>query len=584
MSMPALMTRQRLPVICGLAALAVAQAVAAAVIAFATRDLFMLLSSNSLMPGDASGVPATTAVDSVPQSSHPAIAALLLIISMTLLIAALRIAERSVSEFFGQSYASLVRHALFGHFMKMSSRDLAERRTGTLAIRFVGDLSAVKSWVSMGITRMISVCIVLPGAVLALFWLNPQFALVASVPLALAILLMAILAPRLKTFYQSVRHRRVRLAADMSERVPVAPELNLLGRQRKELDKLKRSATRLRTAAVQKMAASATLRAVPEVGCGMAAAGVLWTAFANALSAAETAGALAILGIVALPLRDLAGVWDRYRAWQLASQKCQDVFNRPVLTSIHCNKVKPGDGEFQTPCDLTLSKINYGNLRKLSAHAKAGETVAIVGPNGVGKSSLLQLIAGLVEPESGTIFLANSNLRSIMPGQRNRLIALAGPRSPILKGSLRRALTLGITPRPEDQKILLAIEQFGLNAVVQRMGGLDGKVSEQGRNLSAGEIRRLQLARVWLAKPLILLLDEPDDALDYNSIKLVEKLLRDSDATTFLVTHNPLLLHSADTIWYLAAGKIAEQGQPAELLSRQCLTADLFHLNRAQLG
>lgn len=576
MSMPALFTRRQLPVISGLAGLAAAQAAAAAAIAIATRDIFAAVAGRSAASAGSANHSNTVNTVNTALTTEPVAVAVAVIIAMTLCIALLRIAERSISEYFGQSYASQLREKLFNHLMDMPVRDIAKKRSGSLAIRFIGDLSAVKSWVSTGLSRLISACFVLPGAMLALYWLNPHFALAAVIPLALAILLMAVTAPRLRPVYQSLRNKRARLAADMTERVPVAPELKLLGRKRKEISKLRQSTGNLRSAAVNKTAASASLRALPEISCGIASAAILGSALLSTATVAQTAGALAILGIISLPLRDLAGVWDRYRGWELARQKCHDIFAMPVLRSVPQEFSKSPDHWHKKPPQVALHNIIYGNLNRLCADAEAGESVAIVGPNGAGKSTVLQVIAGLLEPVSGSVKLANQDLCSLQQQKLSQMFSYISLRSPILRGSLRRALTLGLSPRPNDRRILQATQYFGLTSVVNRLGGLDGKVSEQGKNLSAGELRKVQLVRAWLGKPKVLLLDEPDDALDYGSIRLVDKLIRDLNVTTFMVTHNPWLLNSVDTIWYIADGVITEKGPATELLRQKSCTANLF--------
>ena len=156
------------------------------------------------------------------------------------------------------------------------------------------------------------------------------------------------------------------------------------------------------------------------------------------------------------------------------------------------------------------------------------------------------------------------------------MIALVGTRSPILAGSLRRALTMGCAAQPEDRRIMAVAEGYGLASVIARLGGLDGKVAEAGRNLSAGEARRVLLTRAALSAPRLMLLDEPDDALDADGPVLVERLVRGSDATTLLVTHNLAIARRMDQLWYVEDGRILESGPPAELLAGRGPTARLF--------
>ena len=156
------------------------------------------------------------------------------------------------------------------------------------------------------------------------------------------------------------------------------------------------------------------------------------------------------------------------------------------------------------------------------------------------------------------------------------MIALVGTRSPILAGSLRRALTMGASKLPDDAAILAQAEAFGLSDVLTRLGGLDGKVAEAGRNLSAGEARRVLLTRAALSASRLMLLDEPDDALDADGPDLVERLVQQVDATTLIITHNVALARRMDQLWFMEGGRVLEAGPPAELLAGQGPTARFF--------
>ena len=160
--------------------------------------------------------------------------------------------------------------------------------------------------------------------------------------------------------------------------------------------------------------------------------------------------------------------------------------------------------------------------------------------------------------------------------ERRRAITLVGVRSPILAGSLRRALTMGAAERPDDPAILAQAEVFGLRDVIDRLGGLDGRLAEGGRNLSAGEVRRVLLTRAALSSSRLLLLDEPDDALDADGPALVERLMRQTEATTILVTHNLTLAQKTDRLWFFESGRVTESGAPGVLLAGGGPTAQFF--------
>ena len=534
------------------AALAVGQAVAAGVATFATRNIFIAFHQ--------------------PSASLPVLD-LCLVAAAGLAIAGLRMAERVVAERVGQEYAGSLRIKLFSHLARMSERDVAGRRAGALAMRFVGDLTAVRNWVSLGIARLISASVVLPAATGVLFFLNPTLALAASIPIALGLIAMAVAGPRLGPATRQLRSRRWRLAADMMERVPHAPELRLLGRIDVEIAQLMRRTEAMIASAITRARGAALLRAIPDVVSGTAHAGLLLAAFLSASPAAEAAAAMAALSLMILPMRDLAGVWDRHRAWIIAREKCASVLAAPTI------KRRRGEGHSpleDTPPLLRFSKVDAGVLVGIDIEAQPGQKVAIVGGNGVGKSTLLRLAAGLEQAASGQILLSGRDASDLSAIERRRMIALMGPRSPILAGSLRRALTMGSSRRATDIDILAQAQDFGLGDVLQRLGGLDGTLAEGGRNLSSGEARRVLLTRVALSGARLLLLDEPEDTLDSAAADLVANLILTTPATALVVTHNLALVRRMDVLWFVDHGRVIETGAPDVLLAGDGATARHF--------
>ena len=428
--------------------------------------------------------------------------ALTLVAGAGLAIGTFQYFERILAEKVGQHYAASLRIRLFKHMARVSARDVAARRNGSLALRFVGDLTAVRGWVSMGLARMISALIVLPAATGVLFYMNPEIGMAASAPVVIGLGVSAVLGPRLGPVHKRLRARRARLAADMSERIPHAPELRLMGRIQTETRGLKQKTDNLISAALERARGAALLRAIPDVVSGIAAASVFWIALQRGLPAADAAGSLAAVGLMIQPMRNLTGVWDRHRAWRNAREKCAALLEMPKLNTARTADVALRDA----PPALTAR-------------------------------------------------------------ERRRTIALIGTRSPILKGSLRRALIMGVQTRPEDSEILARADAFGLGRVIARLGGLDGRVSEGGRNLSAGEIRRVLLTRAALSKLRLMLLDEPDDALDQDGPELVRALVQGCSATTLLITHNLQIAMMMDMLWLVEDGRVTQTGTPDCLLA-----------------
>lgn len=540
-ALPPITAQQRGRGIAQVALCAIGQATAAGVAAFATRDVFAALRE--------------------PGATLPAWA-LLQIAAAGAAIALLRVAESVTAERVGQSYAGTLRLRLFNHLARMPAQAVGNRRAGGLAMRFVGDLAAVRNWISLGIARLVSAGVVLPAATLVLFLLEPRLGLAVLAPLALGLAAMAAIGPRLGPAHRQLRARRARLAADMQERIPHAPELRLLGRLALERTQLRRRTEALVESALARTATAAGLRAVPDLVAGAAAASLLGTAFMAGIPAAEAAGAMAALGLMMHPLRDLSGVWDRWRAWTAARDKCAALLAEPVI-----QRQRPVAGpQPGSPAAVHFRGVGALGLAGVDLEIQPGQKIALIGANGAGKSTLLRLAAGLEAGPPGHVRLDGTDPRDLDAPERRRSIALMSLRSPILAGSLRRALTMGAAQRRSDAEILAQAEAFGLGGLLQRLGGLDGLLSEGGRNLSAGEARRLLLTRVALSGARLLLLDEPEDALDAEGVELVAGFLRATPATVLVATHGLALARRMDSLWFVQQGRVVEAGATAALL------------------
>ncbi|MGG7646157.1 amino acid ABC transporter ATP-binding/permease protein [Rhodovulum sp. YNF3179] len=188
-------------------------------------------------------------------------------------------------------------------------------------------------------------------------------------------------------------------------------------------------------------------------------------------------------------------------------------------------------------------------FRDLSFQLRAGETVALTGPSGGGKSSALTLAAGLIAPAAGEIRLRGAPLTAWPETALRATVAFLPQRSALLSGTVRDALTLA-DPNLDDAGVRALLETVALDDVVARMGGPDARLGEGGAGLSGGEGRRLALARVLARRPRVLLLDEPTEGLDADTARRVLDGLRKAlpDAAILTASHRAVEIDRADRV------------------------------------
>ena len=498
-------------------AFVIVQALALGVSAFATRHVFSALHA---------------------EKSEGVMIALSALICAGALGAASHILAAWNAEKLGQSFAISFRRSFYEQLSRLPKSTLEKRRVGALAIRFVGDLATMREWTSKGLVGVITAAIIVPTSVGVLWILSPDYAVTVLFALLATMLMMANFGRGLPQTHQSLRRERARLSIDMMERVGAAPDLRLLGRLKADQKLLQSRGDKLSSAASQRARQVAILRSIPDIAMGGAAATILWITATSGLGAAGAAASLAVISILVLPLRELATVWDLFCSWRIARQKSLAIFELPVVPIGEARaKLAPG------PLDLEFDGRLSGDTRSFRVKIPAGSKTVLVGDEQ--RIRLLMDVFSTAEaPSSGALTIGGTRASEIRAKDIETRIHYLTLESPILQGSLRRALTMGCRRRPDDEKTLAAIESFGLDDALTRLGDLSGRIYEGGRNLSTQEVFRLLMARAFLAQPSVLLADLPTAMMDAQTLNIARDFIDGCAATCVLTSFSDGLVNA----------------------------------------
>lgn len=459
------------------ATLTLVQAAAAAAAAFATRALFEAMHGAAPLP----------------------VVPLTVLAAAGFVTAGTRVAARVMGERLGQDYARQIRAALFDHAARMPARAVAARRAGYMSLRFVGDMTAFRNWLGLGLPRLVTGVVLIPAMLVVLWVLHPIFALVVLPVIAVTLLAILLGGLRLVPLQRRLRLRRARIAAEMAERMPLAPWLDRLGRRGTELAQLQKRTDAMIGAALRHRRTAELLRALPDLAAGIAAALVILVGHRGGLTPGSIAAALAVLGLVLSPLRDLGGVWNHRAAFLAARVKAVAALSRGQR-----DLYRAGQGLPPGPVDIAFEKVALPSGGFFSCHVAAGDTVTLP-LDELDAAAVMDMLLGLEAPSAGRILLSGIDLQDLSRGSLRRGIGEVSCAPEILQGSLRRALTMGCSDRPACSVLAALARQEGLGPLLDRLGGLDGTVREGGRNLTRGERLGISLLRLHLTRPRLIL-------------------------------------------------------------------------------
>ena len=468
-----------------------------------------------------------------------------------------------------------IRAELYAHLQRLPAAFHDRWQSGQLLARVTADLSVIRRFLSFGLLFLIvnlATYAVVVALLVHLHW--PLGLLVA----ASAVPLMIVSRRFTRTYLRTSRRMQDEqgdLATQVEEAARGLRTVKSFGRQPLMSARFGAGADRLRDTAVDKGRQLAGTSAQFDLVPNLTLAAVL---VAGAVEV--SAGRLTIGELVAFVTLQLMLIWPiESLGWIIANaQEAMTASDRvyEVLDSPPSIKDRPGAvtvsgvrGEVRfEDVWFTYPGGRDPVLRGVTLTARPGETLAVVGTTGSGKTTLISLVPRLYDVTSGRITLDGRDVRDIRLDSLRQVVGVAFEEPTLFSMSVRENLALGRADATDDE-IRAALSVAQADFVDELPWGLDTRVGEQGLSLSGGQRQRLALARAILARPRVLVLDDPLSALDVHTEALVEKALAGvlRDTTALLVVHRPSTVALADRVVLLRDGAIAASGTHSELLA-----------------
>lgn len=485
----------------------------------------------------------------------PLILALAGLAAVVALTAWLKYRETVDAEALAQHYIAQVRLDLFDRLTQMSPPDMARRSRGGVLLRFIGDVQALRAWVGLGIARLVVASASGLVLVAGLAWLAPLLALsvVGLVLVATAGVLLGL--PHMRTSTRDSRRRHSQVAANMQDKVAALQLVQAAQQGARERRRVDRQNQRLSQALQHRAAMWGRHRAWVTLSTGggalVVAVHALWPLATG--GAAWSTGTLlagaAMVGLLAAPLRNLGRGLEAWVAASVARERLLDFLRgaAPGLPTPMAHAGPHADLRFDA---LALSR----RVGPIDAVVPYGRRVAVCGGSGSGKSSLLWLASGLLAPSHGLMLLDDAPFSLLDPANLRQRIGLVAPELGLLRGTVGSNLRYQCI-HASDGRLQQACDMAGLTPLLSRMpDGLATRVRDGGLNLSQGERRALQLARVLASGPSVLLIDDVHACLPGDAESRLAELLVTFQGTVIYTTTDPTLALMADEIWTLDMG------------------------------
>jgi ATP-binding cassette subfamily B protein len=497
----------------------------------------------------------------------------------------------------GQRVMGDLREMLFAHLQRQDAAFFDRNPVGRLMTRVLNDVEAINEIFVSGVVAVVGDVVILTGVVVIMLGMNWRLALVTFALVPALVVAVGFFRARAREAYRRVRAHLAQLNASLQESLQGVTVIQLFAREAREARIFAGLNGALRLAQFRSTRYDAALYASVEALGSAAVAALLWYGGGEVVTGALTFG-----GLVAfieytnrffLPIRDLGAKYTVMQAAMVSSERVFGLLDTPPAVSDPAPGGAPrpaADGAPGPRRDVPALELRsvwfaYAGerwvLRDCSLAVAPGEHVALVGPTGEGKTTIVRLLARAYDVTRGQVLVDGVDVREWPLAELRRHVGLVPQDVFLFSGTVRDNLVLGARGRVSEAAIAEAVREANARALVDALpGGLDAEIRERGVNLSHGQRQLLAIARALIYNPSVLLLDEATSSVDAESERLIRdaltRLLR--GRASLAIAHRLSTIQSADRILVLHGGRIREAGRHGELMAGKGTYARLYEL------